>query len=537
MNQITKIETKKTTNTTTGAAFLIQLLKEQGTDTIFGYPGAPILPIYDSLINDNQIKHVLCRHEQGAVHAAEGYAKVKDKCGIVLVTSGPGFSNTLTGIMNAYTDGTPLVIICGQTETIGHNEFQEANISEITRTFTKATIEIENASDIEKSIKTAFSIANKIPKAPVVVSVKKSILKEEIENNQTYRIKKEIKVAAPHSCILKTIDILKNSKKPLIIAGGGCNNAENELIELAHLTHIPIVSTLMAKGRVDDVSLGMIGLSGDKELNDSIENADTVLVLGSRLTTRTTKNKEIFLPKSKIININIEHNKSNNVKPAKEIIGEIDIILQQIIGVIKSKNITFDIKYDWIEQLSRTENNTSKKQELTGEDVLTEIYNYTKKYNPIITTDVGMHQIMAAKIFKTTSSKKFLTAGGFGTMGFGLPASIGAYFGMPDSLILNITGDGSFQMNMQELGTISQYNIPIKIFIMNNSSLGMIKKLQEKKYSKPFQSDLINPDFTKIAESYGIKGYKITNINDLKNTLPEIFKYKKAVLLDIKTTD
>lgn len=528
---ITKI--KDRTKTLTGAQHIASLLSDLGVDTIFGYPGAPILPLYDAL-SKTEIKHVLCRHEQGAVLAADGYAKIKDKPGVVLVTSGPGFSNALTGIMNAHSDNTPLVIISGQVENIGNNEFQDANIPEISRTFTKNVFQISKFSDIPKALKSAFHEADKIPKAPVIITVTKSVLKETNEISDDYRVKKDIKVEAPHSCVLKTIDTIKNAKRPLIIAGGGCRESEGALVELANITHIPVVNTLRAKGCADNLSLGFIGLSGNRTLSKKIENADVVLCLGTRFSSRTTISSNRYLPNSKLISINIEHNKSSNVVLHKEIIGELEVILQQIIGTIKAKNILFDIKYDWINELSKTTESISyDKEKLTQATALSIISDFTKKYRPIITTDVGNHQITAAKIFKTNSSKNFITSCGFGTMGFGLPAAIGASFAQPNALVMNITGDGSFQMNMQELGTISEYNIPIKIIILNNSALGMVKTIQEMKYSGTYQTDLTNPDFVKIASAYGILGYKITTVTGLKQALEEIFTYKKAVLLDI----
>lgn len=533
----TKTCIESNTITVSGAEYIVDILIENNIDTIFGYPGAPVLPLYNALSETKKIKHYLSRHEQGAIHAAEGYARVSGKCGVVLVTSGPGFTNTVTGIMNAYTDRTPLVVISGQVETSDNNEFQDTDIISLTKSCTKKIYKIHRPEDIERAVKLAFHNANKAPKGPVVITVTNSALEGRIEHRNNFNLRKEIKVEAPHSCILKTIEELKNAQRPLIIAGGGCCEAEKEVIELARLTHIPVVNTLMAKGAVDEISSGMIGSNGNIELNRLIKSADVVLALGTRFTNRTTNKEERFLPESKIISINLERNKSNNVFVSKEIIGEMQIVLQQMIGTIKAKSILFGIKYEWIETLSNTDiQNHNDEEFLTSEYVLSEVYNYTKKYRPIITTDVGQHQITTTNIFKTNSSKNYITSGGFGTMGFGLPAAIGAHIAKPDALIMNITGDGSFQMNMQELGTCAEYNIPVKIMIINNSSLGMISNLQEKLYNNKYQSNMINPDFVKIAESYGILGYKISTKSELQKALKEIFKYKKAVLLDIKVS-
>lgn len=525
---------EKTENTNgvkeTGAALLVDALIENGVDTIFGYPGTPILSVYDEL-SKTDIKHILNRHEQASIHAAEGYAKVSGKCGVVLTTSGPGFTNTITGLMNACSDYSSVLVITVQTETTGKNEFQEADIQSITKTFVKKSHIITDAENITKVISQAITETTRLPKGPVVVGITKSALEQKCERNN-YRKKQEIKVEAPHSCVLKAIDMLKNSKSPLIIVGGGCKDSHQELKELVSLTQIPVVHTLMGKGCADTVSLGMIGSNGLNSLNTIISNSDVVLALGVRFTDRTTNYVSNFLPDSKVISINLKKNTSKNVVITKEIIGELKVVLQQMIGVIKSKNILFDINYDWIDKLNNT---LHEEFNVDSTDiVLNEIYNYVKKYSPIITTDVGEHQISASKIFNTNHPQNFITSGGFGTMGYGLPAAIGANVAKPNGLVINITGDGSFQMNIQELATCAEYNIPIKIFIINNSSLGMIKNQQIKNNFNLYQSNLINPDFAQIAKGYGILGYTINSIDELKNALLEIFKYKKTVVLDIK---
>lgn len=530
MNTLTEQRIK--INQQTGSDILVQTLIENGVDVIFGYPGSPILSIYNSLSKTDKIKHYLSRHEQGAVHAAEGYARVSKKCGVVLVTSGPGFTNTITGIMNANTDKTPLLIITVQSEHVGQNEFQDIDVNEITKPCTKKTFIVSNPDDIQKTINNAIKETTRLPMGTVVVALTKKTLVSET-NIQEIRKRHEIKVEAPHSCILRTIDNLKNANKPLIIIGGGCKNSEEEIRELAHLTNIPIVNTLMGSGIYDNYSIGMIGINGNQILNETIKEADVVLSLGTRFSDRTT-GYDRFLPNSKIFNINIEQNTSSNVTITEEILGELKVVLQQMIGVIKAKNIKFDLKFNWIDTISKTTEQLYDLSTFNMETVISEIYNYTKKYNPIITTDVGEHQIAAAKIFKTNSASNFLTSGGFGTMGYGLPAAIGAQIANPNSLVMNISGDGSFQMNIQELGMCSQYNLPIKIFLINNSSLGMIKTQQIENSYNVYQSNIINPDFSKIAEGYGITSYKINSVQDLQKALVEIFIYRKAVLLDIK---
>lgn len=526
--------TLKTTNTITGAQCLVNLLIDSGADTIFGYPGAPILPIYDVLSNTSKIKHYLTRHEQAAIHAAEGYAKSKTKCGIVLVTSGPGFSNVITGLANAYLDKTPLLVITGQVENNNQNEFQDIDIMNIAKPCSKSCYEISSSDDIEKTIKTAISDATKLPQGPVVVSIKNSALTSLTKSSSDFRIKQDIKVGAPHSYVKEMLKTLKNARAPLMIIGGGAKNAKSELLEFAKLSHIPVVNTMMGKGCADEISLGMIGVNGDEGLNKKLLNADVVIAVGTRFTNRTTQNKQNFLEQAKIFNINIEPNNSPNVKIERNLIGESDVILQHIIGTIKSNNVLFNINYRWIESFDTTESIINQSGKLSAETAISIIHEYTKKYYPTITTDVGLHQVICAKTFKSTDSSHFLTSGGLGAMGFGLPAAIGAQIGNPNSLVMNITGDGSFQMNMQELGTVAQYSLPIKIFIMNNSSLGMISNTQKQNYNKTFQSDLLNPNFSKIATAYGIIGYKITSKSQLESALKEIFICKKPVVLDIK---
>ncbi|MCD8377377.1 MAG: thiamine pyrophosphate-binding protein [Candidatus Gastranaerophilales bacterium] len=563
INYTDKINTNLKQEMITGGEYIVRILEQQGTDTIFGYPGAPILSVYEALSKTGKIKHYLTRHEQGAIHAAEGYAKVKNKCGVVLVTSGPGFTNTVTGLLNAYTDKTPIVVIAAQSQTCGENEFQDVDITNLTRNCCKKCFSIKDVNDIEKTVKTAFAKAITCPQGPCVIGVTKSVLETFTEYKTSFRNKCEIKVEAPHSSVLKAIDTLKTAERPVIIAGGGCAGFEKELREFALLTNIPVVNTLMATGCAGGLSYGMIGDSGDDYLNQIIKKSDVVLAPGTRFSDRTTCHCDKFLPDTKIISINIEHNTSKNVSIEEEIIGEINIVLQQMIGVIKSKNILFDIHYDWLERVEGANkrviengqmkpectaagtgfytgsNDTASAQAclsgiMTPEYVLNEIYNYTKKYHPIITTDVGEHQICAAKTFKPDSSKNFLTSGGFGTMGYGLPAAIGACIAKPNSLVMNITGDGSFQMNLQELGTCAEYNIGLKIIIMNNSSLGMVKTLQQKNYNNTFCSNMINPDFVKLAQSYGILGIRVRNEQELHRALKEMFRYRKAVLLDIQ---
>lgn len=527
---------------TTGAKTFIEYLEFVGVSKIFGYPGATILPLYDELFENDKITHYLCRHEQAAVHAAEGYARVSGKCGVVLVTSGPGATNTVTGIMNAYHDRTPLLVITGQSEHIGHNNFQEVDMVEVTKTCTKKGFSINSAKNIRETLKSAFDIATSAPMGPVIVSVSKSVLNEVIDEEPLeIKYNPKLKVETSQSNIKYLIKALQKSVAPTILVGGGCSKAIPEVRELLHLTNLPVVHTLMGKGVLEDISLGMVGVNGEDVSNEVLNLSDLVLVLGSKLDNRITGNVQQYLQNSKIININIEKNKSLNISFDKEIIGDVKIILQQLISNVKNDDVMFNLKYNWLDKIEKIKERYSDKnivaisdKHLTPELILENIYNYTKKYNPIVTTDVGQHQMFASKIFKSKTPYSFITSGGFGTMGFGLPAAIGAYLAKPDSLILNITGDGSFQMNMQELGTCLEYKIPVKIFVMNNSSLGMIKVAQSRDYNNRFyQSDMINPDFEKIAAAYDIKSVSINTYSELNEAMSTFIPANEPVLFDI----
>lgn len=531
-----------------GAKLFVDFFVSENVDKIFGYPGAAVLPIYDELGLQNKITHYLCRHEQAAVHMAEGYARVSRKPGVVLVTSGPGATNTLTGIVNAYSDKSPIVVIAGQCEELGCNNFQEADMLSITKSCTKKNYFIHSETEIYSVLKDAFKMAQTAPMGPVLIAVPKSVLTKEFESEP---IKKEyvptLKVETSQTNIMRLIDSMKSAKRPAILVGGGCCDSVSQIRELVHLFNIPLVHTLMGKGIVEDLSLGMVGVNGSNLANSVIEESDLLLVLGARLDTRITGKSEKFLSDTNIININLEENTTSNVKISQEIIGDLKVILQQLIGNIKSNNIMFHIKFDWldrIEHLKRIYLNenlsfiSSSDNRLVTENVLGIIQEYTQKYNPIITTDVGQHQILSSKIFSSKTPYNFLTSGGLGAMGFGFPAAIGAYLAKPDSLVLNITGDGSFQMNMQELGTCLEYKIPIKIIIMNNSSLGLVKQAQKHYYGgRLYQSDMVNPDFVQIAAAYGIKGITIRTVEDLKNALDKYISKNMPVVFDIHTVN
>lgn len=539
---------KTETNIITGAKLFVEFLLSEGVDKVFGYPGAVVLPLYDELGKLRKIQHYLCRHEQAAVHAAEGYARVSNKTGVVIVTSGPGATNTVTGILNAYSDKTPLVVIAGQCEEMGCNNFQEADMSKITSSCAKKNFVITDVKDILSVLKDAFKIAQMPPMGPVVISVPKSILTQEFESEPIEKnYIPNFAVETSQFNIVKLIDSMKTSKRPVILVGGGAKSSATLIRDLLHISNFPIVHTLMGKGIVDDLSLGMVGVNGSNLANSILKESDLLISLGSRLDSRITGKSDQFLPNTKIINLNIEPNTSSNVSVYQEINGNLNILLQQLLGNIKSNNVMFNLKFDWIDKIETfkkiysNENLSyisSTDDRLITENVLNIIHDYTQKYNPIITTDVGQHQILTSKIFKSKTPYNFLTSGGLGAMGFGFPAAIGAYLAKPDSLIINITGDGSFQMNMQELGTCLEYRIPIKIIIMNNSSLGLVKQAQGRYYGgRYYQSDMINPDFVQIASAYNIKGVTIRTVEELKQALDKYITQNEPIIFDIHTVN
>ena len=536
------------TNTSmiTGAKLLVDILSKEGVDKVFGYPGATVLPLYDELCKVGKIKHYLTRHEQGAVHIAEGYARVSRKPAVVLVTSGPGATNTITGILNAYADNIPLVIVTGQSEELGANHFQEADIVSMTKTCTKKSFCINSVDEILPTMKEVFKLAQTPPMGPVLVALKRSVLLSSIENKfEEEKYLPPISVQTSQSNVFALIDDIKKYKKPLFLVGGGCYNIIPSLRELFNVTNLPVVNTLMGKGMVDDLSLGMIGVNGVNFANSVLQECDLLIALGARLDTRVTGGDIEFLPNTKIININIEKNKTSNVTVSKEITGDITVIINQLLANIHNNKEVFPLKYGWLDRIEELrkiyqKDNLSSSlisdNGIVTEDVLRIIHEYTKKYNPIVTTDVGQHQILTSKIFKSKAPYNFLTSGGLGTMGFGMPAGIGACIAKPDSLVISICGDGSFQMNMQELGTCKEYNIPIKIIVMNNSSLGLVKQAQAKYYNGRFyQSDMLNPDFVQIASAYGILGVSINSTKELELALNKYITKDYPVLFDIHT--
>ena len=525
--------TKQTVNC---ASALVQTLIKLGVNSIFGYPGAAVLSVYNELSNTSEIKHYLVRHEQAAVHAAEGYARVSGKTGVVLVTSGPGFTNTVTGIANAYADSTPLVILAGQVTGAGQEGkvFQSVDIPSIIQTCSKKVFVFRENDDIEQIIENAFFEANSGVKGPVIVVLPRNLLEGE------YRAKRKSfeREVVDQTDYREQIDTLKNlinsSQKPLLLIGGGCINASLEIEHFVTKLQCPIVSTLMGIGIYPSESnlyLGMIGLNGSDAANSALRECDLLIALGVSFSDRSTCKNNEFTRDFKVVNINI----NPSSKPVDlEIISDVKEFLNIFLahlGEISTTSKKLLIKIDSLRNNYIPEFDNTKV--LHSSYVLKTLSEFTKYYEPIVVTDVGQHQMLTAQFFNFNKPRKFITSGGLGTMGFGLPASIGAHIANPQNLILNITGDGSFQMNLQELATCREHHIPIKIIIMNNSYLGMVRELQEKIYNKRYQVEMINPDFTKIAEAYDLFAIRVSQKDELIPALESAITHAGTAIVDV----
>ena len=519
----------------TCAHALVEALVESGVDSIFGYPGASVLSIYNELAKTENMRHFLVRHEQAAVHAAEGYARVSGKAGIVLVTSGPGFTNTITGIANAYADSTPLVILAGDVPAgrADSKVFQKVDILSMTKTCSKKNFLVSSKDDIKQVIKEAIDIANSGRKGPVVIALPRNVLESKYIHKPTkeLHVKKLSNISdVEYDRVLK---LISNAKAPLLLLGAGACEAVDNIKKFVSITQIPVISTLMGIGAYpskDKMYLGMIGINGTYPANTALASSDLIIALGVSFSDRSTCKNVDFAPNAKIINVNI-----------KKIFGNFELDLTSssdnfLCGLIERissvPNLTeWNSKVALLKEESHPQDIYSDC--LHSSSVLEAIYEHTKSYEPVVVTDVGQHQMLTAQFFNFAKPKKFITSGGLGTMGFGLPASIGAYIANPNNLVLNITGDGSFQMNLQELATCREHNIPVKIIIMNNSYLGMVRQMQEKIYNRLYQVEMINPDFTKIAEAYDLFAVRVRKYEELIPALDKAILHKGTAIIDI----
>lgn len=533
-----------------GARILLECLSRLGIKEIFGYPGGAVIPIYDELYSFKDIKHYFARHEQGAVHEADGYARSTGKVGVCLATSGPGATNLVTGIMTAHMDSIPLLAITGQVTStlLGKDAFQESDIVGITVPITKNNYLVQDIRELPRILKEAYYIASTGRPGPVLVDIPRDIQLEEIpydEFKKLYEQEFELEGYNPvyegHKGQIKTaIKMIKDSKKPLIIAGAGIlkGHAYDELKEFVDKTNIPVAMTLLGLGSFPgnhELALGMIGMHGTTYANYAANEADLVIAAGMRFDDRVTGNPLKFLPNANIIHIDID--------PAE--IGKNKLIDVPIVGDLKNVLAELNQKVPklshtkWLDEVAKLKKKYSLTFRKTEEDVLIpqeilfEINKLTKG-EVIVATDVGQHQMWTAQFIKFNNPYTILTSGGAGTMGFGLPAAIGAQVANPDKKVLAIVGDGGFQMTFQELMLIKEYNLPVKIFIINNSYLGMVRQWQELFNDRRYSSvDLsYNPDFIKIGEAYGIKSIQLKTKKDLKKHLKKILESDEAVLVE-----
>jgi len=541
----------------TGAEIVFQVLEDNNVKHIFGYPGGAVLPIYDELKNHKKIKHILARHEQGAGHAAEGYARSSGKPGVMLVTSGPGATNAVTALTDAYMDSVPLVCITGQVPThlIGTDAFQECDTTGITRPCTKHNWLVKDVNKLSTVMYKAFEVATSGRPGPVLVDIPKDIqfakgkyIKPKKINNE----KSGIKLNGQDNNIQAALELIKKSSKPIFYTGGGVINsgprATELLRELVSLTGFPITSTLQGLGAYpgnDPQFLGMLGMHGTYEANNAMHDCDLMINIGARFDDRITGKIDEFSPYSKKIHIDIDPSSINkNVKVDLAIVGDVKLILERAVSIFKQKDSNFANSNKqniaaWWNQIENWRKKNSlgfknSKDVIKPQFAVQKLYELTKAQDAFITTEVGQHQMWAAQHYKFTKPNRWMTSGGLGTMGYGLPAAIGVQVANPNKLVIDIAGEASVLMTMQEMSTAAQYNLPIKIFILNNQWMGMVRQwqelLHEKNYSESYTEAL--PDFVKLAEAYGCVGIRANKPEELDSKIGEMLSVNKPVIFD-----
>ncbi|WP_347091947.1 acetolactate synthase 3 large subunit [Sphingomonas parapaucimobilis] len=537
-----------------GADILVEALCDLGVEVVFGYPGGAVLPIYDAMFRSKRIRHILVRHEQAATHAAEGYARSTGKPGVVLVTSGPGATNAVTGITDALLDSIPMVVITGQVPTalIGTDAFQEADTVGITRHCSKHNYLVKDPARLGEVVHEAFHIATSGRPGPVVIDIPKDVQvataryqKPGPIRHKTYRPQ----VKADQSQIEQLVDMLAAAERPILYTGGGIINsgpaASQLLRELARITGAPVTSTLMGLGAFpasDPQWLGMLGMHGTYEANMAMNQADLVVALGSRFDDRVTGRLDAFSPNSRKVHVDIDRSSVNkNVRVDLAIIADVGHALEDAVRIWKSRQHPKPDTTEWQRRIAGWRAVGCLSFPETGDAIMPQrairaLYDATKARQPIITTEVGQHQMWAAQHFGFEKPNKWLTSGGLGTMGYGLPAAIGAQLGNPGALVIDIAGEASIQMNIQELATATQYRLPVKIFILNNEYMGMVRQWQEltyeSRYAESYSDSL--PDFVKLGEAYGWKGILIEQRDQLEDGIAAMLDHDGPVIVDCR---
>ncbi|HHO77062.1 MAG TPA: biosynthetic-type acetolactate synthase large subunit [Deltaproteobacteria bacterium] len=535
-----------------GANAFIEALRCEGVKHVFGYPGGAVLDIFDAIMDAEDIEFILSRHEQGAVHAADGYARASGKVGVCLVTSGPGATNTVTGIATAYMDSIPMVVFTGQVPThlIGNDAFQEADIVGITRPCTKHNYLVKNISDLARVVKEAFYIARTGRSGPVLVDLPKDVMKD------TIFFKYPDNVVMDSYCptykghpgqIKRIVNLILKSRKPVIYAGGGVvhANASKVLVDFARSMNLPVTTTLMGLGAFpsdDPLSLGMLGMHGTYAANMAVTHTDCLVAIGSRFDDRVTGKIDEFAPKAKIIHIDIDPTSiSKNVKVDLPVVGDSRMVLQGMLSQVKDagdevKVLLKGIK-PWLKRIDAWKKEQplrySKGKAIKPQYVVEMIDRLTPD-DTIISTEVGQNQMWTAQFYKFNEPRLFLTSGGLGTMGYGFPAAIGAQVAFPGRTVIDIAGDGSIQMNIQELATVVQYRLPVKVMILNNGYLGMVRQWQALFYNKRYShtSLEISPDYIKLAEAYGAEGIRVTEPSEVEGAIKQALAIEGPVFVD-----
>ncbi len=523
-----------------GSQIVLECLKEQGVDTVFGYPGGTILNIYDALYSTPEIKHVLTSHEQGAAHAADGYARATGKVGVCFATSGPGATNLVTGIATAYMDSIPVVAITANVgkNLLGKDSFQEIDIAGVSMPITKHSMIIKDISELADSIRKAFRIAKSGRKGPVLVDITKNVTAQTYEYE--YKKPEEIvpEVKADDEEIKKAAEMINKAKKPFVFVGGGCTavEADEEVRSLIELLDSPVCDSLMGKGVVkgtDPRYTGMLGMHGTKASNLGMYRCDLLIVLGARFSDRCVGNTEAFT-KAKIIQVDIDNAEINkNVKVDLSLIGDVKEVLKKLMPMLEKKS-----NPEWMKEMESLKNDhpmVYDMESLTGPAVVNEIYEATKG-EAIITTDVGQHQMWTAQYYKFNESRHLITSGGLGTMGYGLGAAIGAKIGCPDETVINITGDGCFRMNLNELATVSRENVPVIEVIINNKVLGMVRQWQTLFYDQRYSNTILDDkvDFVKVSEGLGVKAVRVETVEEFRKAFKEALDSKEPRTIECR---